>query len=373
MQPLQQRRLIITGAGGLLGFHLRALLHGSPEFEVRPIDRRRFHRPGALSRSLRNADVVVHLAGMNRGPADELEQTNVALANKLLAELDAGGTVPHVVFASSTHRDHDSAYGRSKRIVEEMFSTWSATRGGHYSELVLPNVFGEYGRPHHNSVVATFCHRLAVGDRPELILDQEITLVHAQRVARLIRDIISRKVGGRCDVPGTPILVSELLAVLEKIDACYRDRRLPDTRASFDRDMFNTYRSYIPLDHFPIPLDAYEDQRGRLIEAVQTLGRGQCFYSTTAPGATRGGHFHRHKFERFLVVDGYARIRLRRLFSAQLTECVLRGEEPAVVDIPTFCTHDLTNIGEGTLVTLFWADEVFDPAEADTQMEPMEP
>ena len=40
--------------------------------------------------------------------------------------------------------------------------------------------------------------------------------------------------------------------------------------------------------------------------------------------------------------------------------------DPKVVDIPPGYTHSIENIGSTELVTLFWASEVFDPAEPDT-------
>ena len=133
------RRLVITGAAGLIGFHLRARAHGLEGFETIPLDRAAFNRVDSeaseattgptLGRALTDADAVVHLAGMNRGDDHELESTNIDLARRLIDALDASDRKPHLVFASSTHRDRDTAYGRSKRRSHELFSDWAEATG----------------------------------------------------------------------------------------------------------------------------------------------------------------------------------------------------------------------------------------------------
>ena len=44
-----------------------------------------------------------------------------------------------------------------------------------------------------------------------------------------------------------------------------------------------------------------------------------------------------------------------------------------MVDMPTMWSHDITNIGEGVLTTLFWTDSLFDPDAPDTIHEPVVP
>ena len=95
-------------------------------------------------------------------------------------------------------------------------------------------------------------------------------------------------------------------------------------------------------------------------------GQTQVFYSSTNPGFTRGQHWHRHKVERFLVLSGAGEIRLRKLFSDEVVTFAVTGDEPAVVDMPTFWAHSITNTGAEPLVTLFYADELYDPANPDT-------
>jgi UDP-2-acetamido-2,6-beta-L-arabino-hexul-4-ose reductase len=165
--------------------------------------------------------------------------------------------------------------------------------------------------------------------------------------------------------------VSEMLARVRDLAAAYAEGVVADLRDPLDLQLFNTYRSYLFPRHYPVPIERHRDPRGSLFEAVRTRHGGQCFLSTTRPGITRGNHYHLRKIERFLVVRGEARIRVRRLFASDVTEFSVRGDEPAYVDMPTLHTHDITNVGDADLLTLFWAHEIFDPAAPDTIPEPV--
>lgn len=76
--------------------------------------------------------------------------------------------------------------------------------------------------------------------------------------------------------------------------------------------------------------------------------------------------------ERFFVLQGKARIKLRKLFTDDVVVYDMDGEFPAFVDIPTLHTHSITNIGDDELITLFWSDEFFDPDNSDTYYEEVE-
>jgi UDP-2-acetamido-2,6-beta-L-arabino-hexul-4-ose reductase len=149
----------------------------------------------------------------------------------------------------------------------------------------------------------------------------------------------------------------------------YGEGIVPYPRDGFDIDLFNTYRSFLYPDGFPIVVDRHSDERGDLFEAIKTFQGGQCFVSSTHPGITRGNHYHLHKFERFMVINGDAVIRLRRLLRDDIIEYRVSGENPCFVDMPVLYTHNITNIGKDDLWTLFWANELYDPASPDTYPE----
>lgn len=362
----------ITGAGGLIGFHLRArLLALHKDVRVIPIPTPSLDDEERLAALVAGCDTVVHLAYLIVGEDRLILQRNQEIAERLVAAVDRSGRRVNLVFASSTHIDRDTAYGESKRRSEAFFSQWAA-RGGHtQTSLVLPNVFGEGGRPKYNSVVATFCDALTRGEKPEIIADTELSLLHAQGAAEVIWRSITEPQGGRVRVGGRPMRVIELADVLSSMAADYRGLVVPDLSDPLRRDLFNTYRSYLYPRFYPARLERRSDARGSLFEALKARQGGQAFFSTTNPGVTRGNHFHLHKLERFCVARGQAKIQIRKLFSAEILDFNVTGAEPHIVDIPTFHTHSIINTGDDELLTLFWADEIFDPSAPDTFAEPV--
>jgi UDP-2-acetamido-2,6-beta-L-arabino-hexul-4-ose reductase len=362
----------ITGAQGLIGWHIRAWLHAHrPDIEVRLGTRDTFADPGTLARFADGLDAIVHCAGMNRGDDRAVEEGNLDIARRLAAACDAvagaGGRYPHVVYANSTHRDRDTAYGRGKRAAAELLGQAAGRQGAPFANLILPHVFGEFGRPFYNSVVSTFCHQLAVGETPGVQVDGDLELVHAQDVAARCVAAVATTENGDCRLTGTPLKVSALLRRLTELSDAYAGRNVvPELGDPLDRALFNTLRSYRFPQSMPGQLVRHRDARGSLFEAMKAANGGQTFFSTTAPGVTRGNHFHTRKFERFIVCAGEAEIRLRRLFSDEIHRFPVTGETPHYIDMPTFHVHNITNTGTGELLTLFWANEIFDPAQPDT-------
>ncbi len=165
--------------------------------------------------------------------------------------------------------------------------------------------------------------------------------------------------------------VSEALRRLRGIHESYQAGIIPNLSDPLELEFFNTYRSYLYPDHYPVPLNFLTDARGGLFEAVKSHHGGQTFLSTTHPGVTRGRHYHHQKVERFLVVSGQAEIRIRRLFGEQVKSFKVSGDKPCFIDIPTFHAHEITNVGETELLTMFWSHEIFDPLNPDTYSEPV--
>lgn len=366
------KRIAITGADGLIGWHTHAWLSVQPETQVIPVPRTAWDDSEALGHLLADSDAVVHLAALNRGPDDAVYDTNVRLAGTLAEALARTGAAPHVVHASSTQVSRETAYGRSKRDAADILAGWASRAEARFTDMVLPNVFGEGGKPFHNSVVSTFCHQLATGGEPRIEVDAEVEFLHVHRVALGIGEVIA---GGTTETwrpEGRRLSVSALLGRLQKMNSGYRAHFVPDLRDAFDLDLFNTYRSYLFPDHFPVALKQHSDPRGTLVEAIREGNGGQIHYSNTHPGFVRGEHFHFRKVERFVVLSGEAEIAVRRICGREVTRFRVSGDRPCYVDMPTLHTHNLTNVGSGEMLAMFWTHDLHDPAAPDTYRVPVE-
>ncbi|PYC76006.1 capsular biosynthesis protein [Micromonospora arborensis] len=362
-------RLAVTGAGGFLGWHVRVLARalGWPEPVV--ISRGDLFDEAALAARLDGVDRVLHLAGVNRGDPVEVATANVDLAAALARGLRRCGTPPGaVVFANSVQAGNCTPYGDAKAVAA---ATLAAARPD-LIDVLLPNLYGEHGRPHYNSVVATFCRLLAEGRTPQVHEDRQMELVH-------VTDAAARLLGVPADGswdPSMPMLrigVRELANRLAAFADIYRNGEIPRLVDRHDVRLFNTYRSQCFPEHYPLPLPRHTDARGELVEAVRAHGTaGQTFCSTTRPGIARGEHFHLAKVERFVVLRGSAEISLRRVSEDTVVRFQVSGDEPVVVDMPTMWAHKIVNTGSDELFTLFWVNELFDPARPDTYPERVE-
>jgi UDP-2-acetamido-2,6-beta-L-arabino-hexul-4-ose reductase len=366
-------RVGITGQNGFIGQHLFNSLALEETIERVPFSREYFELPEKLCEFVRSCDVIVHLAALNRhGDMQILHNRNVGLVQKLVTAMETSDVTPHVIFSSSSQEGQDNLYGASKKQGRRIFQDWAVRCGAQFTGMIIPNVFGPFGRPDYNSVVATFCHRLTHGDHPKILVDNSLKLIYVddlcKDIIRIIRGTIKQN---PYHVPYcAKKKVSKILSLLNYYKNTYFDHQvIPEMRSYFENCLFNTFVCHI--DHptfFPGKLHPHVDNRGRFVELLKLdcIG-GQVSFSTTRPQITRGDHYHTRKFERFVVIKGQARIQLRRIGTEQVIEFVIDANNcPGFVDIPVWYTHNITNIGHEELYTIFWINEFYDPLDTDT-------
>lgn len=368
----------ITGQSGFIGTHLFNYLGLQKEIERIPFNDHYFENQQKLQEFVQTCDAIVHLAAMNRhNDTKVIYNTNIDLVKKLIDACETTGSKPHILFSSSTQEERENAYGRSKKDGREMFEEWAEKYGARFTGFVLPNVFGPFGQPYYNSVVATFCHQLTHDEQPEIHKDANMQLIYVgELVHKIYEHIIAtynenkkESIVDYIPVDHTAeIRVSELLEKLKNLKNDYFNKGIfPNLNNTFDCNLFNTFICYI--DHesfFPFFLKMNTDNRGSFVETLKEKNGGQVSFSTTKPGITRGNHFHTRKAERFAVIKGKAKIEIRRIGSNKKLEFDLNGIQPSFVDMPIWYTHNITNIGNEDLYTIFWISEFFDPNDPDT-------
>jgi len=353
--------ILITGAAGFIGRNLRTQLS-----QRRPGDNILCYDIGTdgLADFCKQADFVYHLAGVNRpeDPAD-FYRGNADFTNELVNLLN-NGKKPPLLFASSVHAAADNPYGRSKKAAEDAVFAY-----GNAYVYRLPGIFGKWCRPNYNSVVATFCNNIA-NDLPVQINDANaiVNLAYIDDVCGCFLDALDNSVkndGDFCVVePVYAITLQELYDALTAFRGGRSDLFVPEMSDAFTRKLYSTYLSYVT--DFSYGLMAHKDERGAFAEFLKSKTAGQVSVNITKPGFTKGNHWHHTKTEKFLTVSGRGVLRFRKVGDAQVFEVGVSGEELAVVDIPPGYTHSMTNTGQGDMITVIWADEVFDPKNPDT-------
>ena len=369
----------ITGQTGFVGTHLYNYLGLQPDvFERVPFEDTFFDQEDLLRAFVKRCDVIVHLAAMNRHPDPVvIYDTNIWLVKRLISVMEHEGVTPYVLFSSSTQEERDNEYGKSKREGRVLLEKWARKNGASFTGMVVPNVYGPFGRPNYNSFIATFCYKLTHGEIPEVLQDGSVRLIHVGSLCQHIFGKIQTRLSGKTVIERDEIpwdfekKVSEILALLENYKRLYFERGIIPVLSDQDEvNFFNTFRCYIDQKtRFNVKLECHEDVRGIFVETIRLGVGGQVSFSTTVPGVTRGNHYHTRKIERFTVIRGKARIQLRRIGTSEVLNFDLDGDEPAYVDMPVWYTHNITNTGDEELYTQFWINEWYDPEDRDTYFE----
>ncbi|WP_372663114.1 capsular polysaccharide biosynthesis protein CapF [Cohnella sp.] len=363
-------KILVTGANGFVGKNLIAELKNKGYSDI--LEFTRATDRALLNEFTQKCEFVFHLAGVNR-PQDEREfmEGNFGFTSELLDLLKKHNNKAPVLITSSIQAEKDNPYGMSKKAGEDLLFQYSEETGVKSIVYRLPNLFGKWSKPNYNSVVATFCHNIARN------LDVQINDASARIVLSYIDDVVAefiRALEGKENRDGTFSYVSVTynIKVGELADKLYSFRNnretliMPSLKSQLDKALYGTYLSFLEEDNFSYKLKKNVDNRGWLAEFIKSDNMGQIFISKTKPGITRGNHWHHTKVEKFLVIQGEAVIKFRKISSDEVLEYNVNGEIPEVVDIPVGYTHSITNFGKQDVITLFWASEVFDPTKPDT-------
>lgn len=362
-------RIVVTGADGFIGKNLMVRLRELGYPDVGAVARGT--SAAACDAAYASADVVFHLAGVNRPQSvDEFDMGNAGVTREICGRLASNGRRTRIVFASSIQAEGDNPYGRSKRAAEDAVFGYASETGASAHVFRLANVFGKWARPDYNSAVATFCHNIARGlpirvDNP----DAPVQLVHIDDVVDAFVALlgVDGEATGFSEVmPIYRATVGEVADTIRGFAASRASLVMPRVGTGLVRALYATYVSYLPVDAFDYAVPLYTDPRGLFVEMLKTPDSGQISYFTAHPGITRGGHYHHSKTEKFLVISGTARFGFRHIASGEMHELVVVGGQGRIVETVPGWAHDITNVGEDELIVLLWANEMFDRARPDT-------
>ena len=417
-------RVLVTGAAGFVGKNLVENLHTLA-------DGRNRTRPNLkidavygydlnntledLDQFCSNCDFVFHLAGVNRAKdAREFRDGNFSFTSLLLDTLKKHHNICPVMLSSSLQatlagRFGISEYGLSKRDGEELFFRYAEETGAKVYVYRFPNLVGKWVRPNYNSAVGTFCNNIA-NDLPITINDPSVEL-EMLFVEDLIEEMFDVMEGHphRAEYPKTdetidgttydgltprptengrycyaPVTHKATLGRIVELLHTFHDQ--PQTllmpaipNGSFEKKLYSMYLSYLPKEKVAFDLKMNCDARGSFTELLKTIDHGQLSINISKPGITKGQHWHNNKWELFIVVAGHGLIQERKIGKDPSTgkpykplEFEVTGDRIQAVHMLPGYTHNITNLSQTeNLVTVMWANEIFDPAHPDTFFEPV--
>jgi UDP-2-acetamido-2,6-beta-L-arabino-hexul-4-ose reductase len=362
--------IVVTGADGFIGRNLRIRLQEAGQADVVALTRQSSEE--GVQAALADADVVFHLAGVNRpqDPAD-FAAGNADATSRLCSALKQAGRRATLIFASSIQAALDNPYGLSKRSAEAHVRAYGADTGAAVHVFRLANVFGKWARPNYNSAVATFCHNLANG-LPIQVNDSSavLRLVYVDDVMDAFLRVLAAPAATGEFAEAGPVYettVGEVAGIIESFRESRQSLTMLRVGTGLVRALYSTYLSYLEPDAFEYRVPVHVDPRGEFVEMLKTSDSGQFSYFTAHPGVTRGEHYHHTKTEKFLVIKGTAHFGFRHIVTGRTHELVTRGGEARIVETVPGWTHNITNIGDDELIVMLWANEIFDRERPDTR------
>ena len=396
-------KILVTGAKGFVGRNLVAQLCNIKEGKAKcygnvTVSEVFEYDIDSTSEDLdiycRKADFVFNLAGVNRPQnPEEFMQGNFGFASTLLDTLKKHGNKCPIMLSSSIQatlqgRFEDSEYGRSKKAGEDLFFGYAKETGTKVLVYRFPNLFGKWCRPNYNSVVATFCNNYA-NDLPIQVNDPSVEL-ELLYIDDLVDEMIAALKGeehhcefddvetvivenGRyCAVPTTyKVTLWEIVTLLDEFKKQPETLIVPSIpNGSFAKALYSTYLSYLPREKASFPLKMNMDGRGSFTELIRTIDKGQVSITISNPGITKGQHWHNTKWEFFIVGAGNGLIQQRKIGTNEVLNFEVSGDKIEVVHMLPGYTHNIINLSDtDNLVTVMWANELFDPNKPDTYFE----
>lgn len=369
-------KVLITGANGFVGKNLMSTLNYRQDIEILTYTRK--DTLETLYSYCSEADFIVHLAGVNRtSNNDDFYATNESLTETIVKNLIQSNNIIPILLSSSIQSDLDNDYGKSKKAGEEIVLDYSKTYNVPVYVYKLPNLFGKWGKPFYNSVVATWCHLITHKEAIEISdRDIQLELVYIDDfVSSIIKniDLKKREMNDFYTVkPSYHKTLGDIADLLYEFEENRDTLHISNMADEFTSKLYSTYLSYLPVVRFKYSLMMHEDSRGSFTELLKANSFGQVSVNVAKANETKGEHWHHSKNEKFIVIKGKASIKFRHIFSDEVIEIIVSEEKFEVVDIPTGYTHNITNLGDEDLITIMWVNELYDPSDTDTYFEKVE-
>ena len=330
-----------------------------------------------LDKYCNDCDFVYNLAGVNR-PKDpkEFMEGNYGFASTLLNTLKRHSNKCPVMLSSSIQARLDNDYGKSKLEGEKLFFEYAKENDSKVLVYRFPNLFGKWSRPNYNSVISTWCYNYA-NDLDIQVNDPsvELELCYIDDVVKELLDALEGKEhynNEYCFVPTThKVTLAKVIEILNSFKNQPNNLIIPEIpNDSFEKKLYSTYLSYLPKEKIKFELKSNIDDRGSFTELLKTKNNGQISLNISKPGITKGQHWHNSKWEFFIVVKGHALIQERKIDSDEVIEFEVSDKKIEAVHMLPGYTHNIINLSDSEeLITLMWANELFDKDRPDTYYE----
>lgn len=362
------KKVLITGSNGFIAKNL--IEHLKRDENIKLYLYSKDDSISLLEAYIKEVDFIYHLAGINRPKNnDEFYTGNSGLTKTIVDILIKENKNTPIVLSSSTQSLLDNDYGKSKLEAENCLLEYSKKTNAKVFIYKLPNVFGKWSKPNYNSVISTWCNNIANNIDIQINDENvELNLVYVDDVVKSFTNTLNSENDNKYIEIET--IYKKTLGEIKDLLLAFKENRtslvIPCVASGFERALYATYLSYLKSNDFAYTLKGHQDDRGTFYEILKTLDSGQFSLSTTAPGITRGNHYHHTKNEKFLVVRGEALIEFRHIVTNEIISYEVSDKKMQIVEMIPGYTHNIKNTGNEEMILILWANETFDQNNPDT-------
>jgi UDP-2-acetamido-2,6-beta-L-arabino-hexul-4-ose reductase len=324
-----------------------------------------------LKKFTKDCDIVYHLASKIRSNKKKnFKKNNTELTENLCSFLKLNKNKCTIIYSSTSKINDNSIYAKTKKESEKILLNHARTNRSKIYILRLPNIFGKWSKPNHNSFLATICYNITrdlklkkinkLGKVNLIYIDNVINiLLEFQKKNILRKNIINIK-------PKIKITIPKLVNRIKDIWTKHKNGEVINSSNEFDKNLYSTIISYLPKNRFINTKEKHADKRGFFSELVKSKSSGQFNLFTILPGKSRGAHYHHSKHEKFFLISGKAIFIKKNLLSGETINFKLNEKKIVeVLSVPGWW-HEVKNTSNKPAYFLLWSNEIFNAKKHDT-------
>lgn len=360
--------ILITGSKGFIGKNLIANLNQNKNNKILEFNKSTKQKLDSL---VKKSDLIYHLAGENiSSNKSDFVKNNINLTERICKLIVENKLKTRMIFSSTIQSGNKTIYGKTKKNCEKIIKKYFKNKKNQFLILNIPNVFGKWSKPFHNSFISTFAYQVSREKKVNLVnSERKLRLIYIDDLVKNLVSIKNKKNLNKVNFKYSNIIISSPFAVLNLLKLFYKNDKekiITNFSTSFVKKLYSTYLYYMPKKLVTQKIFNNTDHRGTFAEILKLGKYGQLSYFSILPGKIRGGHYHHTKTEKFLIIDGAVIFNFKDLYTGKKYSIKVSDKDKKIVTTVPGWVHDINNVSKKTAKLIVWANEVFSKKKPDT-------
>ncbi len=364
--------ILITGYKGFLGKNLVYNLKKNKKIKVFNFGKE--HNLEDLKKFINKSKVIFHFAGENRNKNEKnFFVNNIDLTKNIIEIIKKKNKKTHLIFASTNQIiKKKNIYSKTKLLAENLLKK-NASKLFSVKIYRFTNIFGKWAKPNYNSVIATFCHLISRNKKIKLSkINNLIEFLYIDHVIKLFEADLKNKQKKKFELVNKfkNTFKIKLHDLARKINYFYLNRKNLlceiELAHGFDKFLYSTYISYIPISQYKYIVTSKNDKRGSFYEFIKSSKNGQISILKVKPNQTRGNHYHMTKVEKFFILSGKGEFIFENLITKIQKKIKVNYLQKTIVETIPGWVHNIKNTGKKDLIFILWSNEIYNKNNPDT-------